>query len=76
MLSTLGRIGHFTTPFGLLNLTLYNEKICEDMRVGKNKDILLLIILLRCMAFHILGIGVPSVSSIAWDPALPVRITT
>ena len=40
----LGRIGHFTTPFGLLNLTLYNEKICEDMRAGKNKDILLLII--------------------------------
>ena len=27
-----------------LNLTLYNEKISEDMQVGKNKDILLLII--------------------------------
>ena len=40
----LGRIGHFTAPSGLLNLTLYNEKICEDMLVGKNKDILLLII--------------------------------
>ena len=44
MLSILGRIGHFTTPSGLLNLALYNEKICEDMRVGKNKNILLLII--------------------------------
>ena len=44
MLSMLGRIGHFTAPSELLNLTLYNEKICEDMRVGKNKDILLLII--------------------------------
>ena len=44
MLSRLGRIGHFTAPSGLLNLTLYNEKICEDMRVGQNKDILLLII--------------------------------
>ena len=44
MLSMLGWIGHFTAPSGLLNLTLYNEKICEDMRVGKNKDILLLII--------------------------------
>ena len=31
-------------PSGLLNLTLYNEKICKDMRVGKNKDIILLII--------------------------------
>ena len=39
-----GRIGQFFTPFRLLNLTLYNEEICEDMRVGKNKDILLLII--------------------------------
>ena len=44
MLSMLGRIGHFTAPSGLLNLTLYNEKICEDMRVGKNKDIILLTI--------------------------------
>ena len=44
MLSTLGQICHFTAPSGLLNWTLYNEKICEDMRVGKNKDILLLII--------------------------------
>ena len=44
MLSMLGRIGHFTAPSGLLNLTMCNEKICEDMRVGKNKDILLLII--------------------------------
>ena len=44
MLFMLGRIGHFTAPSGLLNLTLYNEKICEDMQVGKNKDILLLII--------------------------------
>ena len=44
MLSMLGRIGHFTAPSGLLNLTLYNEKIYEDMRVGKKKDILLLII--------------------------------
>ena len=44
MLSMLGRIGHFTTSSGLLNLTLYNEKICQDMRVGKNKDIILLII--------------------------------
>ena len=39
-----GRIGQFIAPSGLLNLTLYNEEICEDMRVGKNKDILLLII--------------------------------
>ena len=38
------RICQFTAPSGLLNLTLYNEEICEDMRVGKNKDILLLII--------------------------------
>ena len=44
MLSTLGRICHFNAPSELLNLTMYNEKICEDMRVGKNKDILLLII--------------------------------
>ena len=44
MLSMLGRIGQFTVPSRLLNLALYNEKICEDMRVGKNKDILLLII--------------------------------
>ena len=44
MLSMLGRISHFTAPSGLLNLALYNEQICEDMRVGKNKDILLLII--------------------------------
>ena len=44
MLSKLGRTGHFTASSGLLNLTLYNEEICEDMRVGKNKDILLLII--------------------------------
>ena len=44
MLSMLGRIGHFVAPSELLNLTLYNEKICEDMGVGKNKDILLLII--------------------------------
>ena len=44
MLSMLGRIGHFTASSELLNLTMYNEKICEDMRVGKNKDILLLII--------------------------------
>ena len=40
----LGRIGHFTAPSGLLDLTLYNERICEDVRVGKNKDVLLLII--------------------------------
>ena len=40
----LGRICHFTASSGLLNLTLYNEKICEDMRLGKNKDILSLII--------------------------------
>ena len=39
-----GRIGKFPAPSGLLNLTLYNEAICENMRVGKNKDILLLII--------------------------------
>ena len=44
MLSMLGRIGHFVAPSELLNFTLYNEKICEDMGVGKNKDILLLII--------------------------------
>ena len=40
----LGWTCHFTAPSGLLNLTLYNEEICEDMRVGKNKYILLLII--------------------------------
>ena len=34
-----GQIGRFTAPSGLLNLTLYNEEICEDMRVGKNRDI-------------------------------------
>ena len=39
-----GRIDQFTPSSGLLNLTLYNAEICEDMRVGKNKDILLLII--------------------------------
>ena len=44
MLSMLGGIGHLTALSGLLDLTLYNEKICEDMRLGKNKDILLLII--------------------------------
>ena len=43
MLSIPGRTCHFTAPSRLLNLTLYNKKICEDMRVGKNKDILLLI---------------------------------
>ena len=46
-----GRIGQFTAPSGLLNLTLYNEEICENMRVGKNKDILLLI-----MPFQVLVI--------------------
>ena len=44
MLSMLGQIGHFTASSGLLNLTLYNEKIWKDTRVGKNKDIILLII--------------------------------
>ena len=44
MLSMLGRICHFTAPSGLLNSTMYNKKICEDMQVGKNKGFLLLII--------------------------------
>ena len=44
MLSMLGRIGNFTASSGLLNWTLYNEKVCEDMQVGKNKVILLLIV--------------------------------
>ena len=44
MLSRLGRIGHFTTPSGVLDWTLHNEKYAKTYESVKNNDMLLLII--------------------------------